>query len=357
MVAQGELENNASSSFLSESGRLLGGHRSSRLSEYESIGVTVLVDQEDQPVVMHDFTGPILTSATETGEGVEGADQANLLERLSSVMDGEVTALLEDLPPSDIGGTATIPSEIASMSKNLIGCGALSLCNGIARAGNSTQNVWAANGWIILFGFIFGYFCWLIAKVCQLTGRTTYRGIWEETVGHQGSLAVSVANALKAAMADLAYATILSDTLKSLLQSIGFDVARVTCLLVITLGAILPLCLLKNLQVLAPFSIVGTSGVVFTAGSMLIRYLDGSYAPGGKFHDDILPMYQPNFGSTNDSLSTAMLPFVCMVYEVRRCMPVTVQGCTFGPFSQRCNHCYSIILGLCDALQFGSLLH
>jgi amino acid permease len=252
------------------------------------------------------------------------SDAANvILERLSAAGGGgtveESMLVMDNLPPSeDPVGQATIPSEIASMAKNLIGCGCLSLSNGIARCANNSRALWTANSWIVLLGFIFGYFCYLIAKICHLTGRTTYRGIWEETVGHRGSVAVSVANALKAAMADLAYATILSDTLKSLLLGFfGWEVPRVSCLLLITGCAILPLCLLKSLNVLAPFSLLGTAGVVFTAGSMVVRYLDGSYQVGGKFHNDIPGEYLPRFGGVDESWSTAILPFVCMVYEVQ----------------------------------------
>jgi amino acid permease len=167
-------------------------------------------------------------------------------------------------------------------------------------------------------GVTFGYFCWLIAKVCKMTGRHTYRGIWQETMGHTGSVGVSIANALKAALADLAYATILADTLNSLFASAGWQVPRVICLFLITVTAILPLCLLKNLHVLAPFSVVGTAGIIFTAIAMAIRYLDGSYQPGGRFHDNIDPSLQPHFGKTNGAWSTGILPFVCMLYEVSR---------------------------------------
>jgi amino acid permease len=120
-------------------------------------------------------------------------------------------------------------------------------------------------------------------------------------------------------MADLAYATILSDTLKTLLLGfLGWDVPRVACLLAITAGAILPLCLLRSLNVLAPFSLLGTAGVVFTAGAMVVRYADGTYQAGGRFHGDVPPEYQPSFGSVDESWSPAILPFVCMVYEVTR---------------------------------------
>ena len=162
---------------------------------------------------------------------------------------------------------------------------------------------------------IFGYFCFLIAKICELTGRHTYRGIWVETVGHQGSWAVSCGTTLKAALQDLAYATILSDTLQSLLAGAGLQVSPVVCLLHITAVAILPLCLLKNLAVLAPCSVVGTAGIALTTLAMLIRYLDGSYQPGGKYHDDIAERYQPEFGTKNGAWGTGILPFVCMVFE------------------------------------------
>lgn len=162
-------------------------------------------------------------------------------------------------------------------------------------------------------GFIYGYFCWLIAKICHLTGRSTYRGIWQETVGHKGSLAVSIGNTLKAAMADLAYASILSDTLKSLFVGMGWQVPRVACLLLITLVAITPLCLLKSMHVLAPFSVVGTSAIGLTTVAMMIRYLDGSYRPGGQFYNDVIPV--PEFGDKNGAWGTGILPFVCMVFE------------------------------------------
>ncbi|KAL7506727.1 hypothetical protein ACHAXN_003971 [Cyclotella atomus] len=201
------------------------------------------------------------------------------------------------------------------MAKNLIGCGSLSLCNGIALCANAPSAIWAGNFWILILGAIFGYFCWLIAKVCNITGRTTYRGIWQETVGSRGSMAVSIVNGLKAGLANLAYTCILADTTLSLFLSAGYNVPRGVCLLIVTFCFILPLCLLKNLHVLAPFSVLGTAGIVFTAGAMLIRYKDGSYEPGGKYFDDIDSSLQPMFGTVNNAWSADILPFVCMAYE------------------------------------------
>lgn len=47
---------------------------------------------------------------------------------------------------------------------------------------------------------------------------------------------------------------------------------------------LLPLCMLKSFAPLAPFSILGILGTMFTAGVLALRLLDGSYAPGGKFY-------------------------------------------------------------------------
>lgn len=47
---------------------------------------------------------------------------------------------------------------------------------------------------------------------------------------------------------------------------------------------LLPLCMLKSFAPLAPFSILGILGTMFTAGVLALRLVDGSYAPGGKFY-------------------------------------------------------------------------
>ena len=130
---------------------------------------------------------------------------------------------------------------------------------------------------------------------------------------------VSIINGLKATGANLAYATILADTTSTLLLSAGIqhDLPRNTCLLLVTGLFVLPLCLLKNLAVLAPFSLLGTFGIILTAVAMAVRYFDGSYAPGGQYHDHIDVSLRPIFGTKNNTWSLEILPFVCMVYEVR----------------------------------------
>ena len=218
----------------------------------------------------------------------------------------------------DFGGSSSLLSEFINISKNLIGGGVLSLSGGIAMYSDSPMAIFSAAFWTTLMGIIFGYYCFLVARVCRITRAATYREMWAETVGEAGAIAVPMANALKAGLGNLAYSSILSQTLNSLLETIGINLSRVTCLFLITSFGVLPLCLLKNLNVLAPFSVLGTSGILFTAFAMGYRYFDGSYAPGGEYYNDNETELHPSFGHRNEQFSFAVLPLVCMLYEVSR---------------------------------------
>ena len=189
------------------------------------------------------------------------------------------------------------------------------MSGGMALFSNDPHAVWYATVWIGILGAMLGYYCLLIGKICQWTGAATYRECWQRTVGDRGALLVSCCIAFNPAMGDLAYAAILSQTFQSLLETIGWRVTRIQSLLGITIVAILPLCLLKNLYVLAPFSVLGTLGVMMTASAMVIRYFDGSYGPGGLYFDDISPDHQPQFGHHLSPCSVQVLPFVCMLYQ------------------------------------------
>lgn len=142
---------------------------------------------------------------------------------------------------------------------------------------------------IAIFGAINAYFFSLIGRVCSTTGATGYREAWEKTVGRETSSLVAIVVMFKAAIGCLAYSMILADSVQSLAFTAGFaGVTRVEALVAVTAVALLPLCLLKDLTSLAPFSLLGVLGVAFTAFVMVLRYLDGSYADGGVFHNSLL---------------------------------------------------------------------
>lgn len=212
----------------------------------------------------------------------------------------------------DIGaGQATILSEVVSMTKNLVGAGVLSLSGGLAIYSNARFAVIAGSFWIFILGAVFGYFALLIAKACKITQSATYRECWEQTRGDNFALIVSLVNALKPALGNLAYSTILSQTFSSLAETAGWNITPSESLYIITVFCLLPLCLLKNLNVLAPFSVLGTFGILMTAAVMWIRCLDGSYREGGQFHEGV----PPDFSGTRNGSVTKILPFLCMVFE------------------------------------------
>jgi amino acid permease len=167
-------------------------------------------------------------------------------------------------------------------------------------------------------GAIFGYYFQLIGKVCSITESATFRETWEDTMGNNGATAVSIVNMVKPALGNLAYSMILADTFRSLFATAGFDtITRTESLLLITVVTILPLCLMKNLDSLAPFSIVGTVGICLTTVAMAWRYFDGSYDPArnGRFVKDLELEMQPLFGTYNGAWTSGVLVFCSMVFE------------------------------------------
>ena len=125
---------------------------------------------------------------------------------------------------------------------------------------------------------------------------------------------------------------ILADTIRALLMTAGIETTRTLALLGVTGTTLLPLCLLKNLSSLAPFSLVGIAGMFYTAIAMAIRYFGGAYkvgsaavkggkatakaaVPAGKFFADVAANYQPKFGDLGASaaLSPSVFILVCML--------------------------------------------
>jgi hypothetical protein len=241
----------------------------------------------------------------------------------------------------EVEGTATSFSVILGMTKGLIGCGALSLSNGIAmftNTSNPSYIIGHSTLWIISMGIIFGYYCYLLGgQLSILTGHHyTYRSIWDHAVGHNiyASFMVSFMTFTKAFLAIIANASILTDTCRTLFQSFVVlsstnhplllyfaSLSRTEVLIFITLTTLTPLCFIKNIQLLAPFSVLGTIGIICTTIAMFIRYSDGTYREGGIYYNDLMihaPQYVPNFNNTKYNAWTIdVLPYVCMVYEVR----------------------------------------
>ncbi|GKY97155.1 hypothetical protein MPSEU_000673900 [Mayamaea pseudoterrestris] len=201
-------------------------------------------------------------------------------------------------PPATttIGG-ASISNEIFNLAKAVVGVGVLSLPAGIAAFGDSPSALIPALGAIALIGVLSAYGFYLIGKVCAYTGATSYKSAWERSVGPSTSWIPAWSTMCKTFLACLAYSMVLADVFTSILT---FTDNRTQVLLGVTVLALLPLCWLKNLSSLAPFSLLGILGMAFTAISMSKRYLDGSYAlnnAAASLLEQVPKHLQPQFGS------------------------------------------------------------
>lgn len=204
----------------------------------------------------------------------------------------------DDKAASTPPGTASVTQLCFNLVKGIVGAGVLSLPAGIAAWASAPSAVVPAIAMIAAIGGLSGYGFALIGRCCAYTNTKSYRDAWSATVGKKSSLIPAVAVTCKTFAAILAYSMILGDTFVSLLATAGIQATKVPTLLGVTSFILLPLCLLKNLSSLAPFSLVGSLGMIYTALAMLVRYLGKSYvAPLGKFATDCAPALRPSFGS------------------------------------------------------------
>lgn len=149
----------------------------------------------------------------------------------------------------------------------------------------------------------------------------------------------------------------------------GIDITRTTALLGITGTTLLPLCLLKNLSSLAPFSLVGVTGMLYTSIAMATRYFQGAYklgspamkkaaaVPAGKFLINVPKNLQPQFGDLGASAawtSPNVFILICMLstaYMAREYHLVFVVACV-------CVHVLEYSLtNTCRRLQCSQILY
>ena len=211
----------------------------------------------------------------------------------ATTADGVADDAEEGIPAGD----ATVTQLIFNLVKGSVGAGVLSLPAGIAAWANAPSAVVPAVALIAAIGGLSGYGFALIGRVCSYTNTKSYRDAWSATVGEKSSWIPAVAVTFKTICAILAYSMILGDTTVSLAATAGYQIAKVPATIILTSAVLLPLCLLKNLSSLAPFSLVGSLGMIYTAVAMVIRYVTKAYAVGGKFANDVAPAFRPAFGS------------------------------------------------------------
>jgi amino acid permease len=213
-------------------------------------------------------------------------------------------------------GSATVLNEIFNLVKGIVGVGVLSLPAGIANFGDHPSVLIPALIMIAGMGLLSGYGFAIIGKVCSYcpVPAQSYRDAWAQSIGPGTSWIPAVSATCKTFLACLALSMVLADTFVGLLRYT--PEARTPVLMALTTLLLLPLCWMKNLSALAPFSLLGILGMGFTALAMTVRYLDGSYAVGtGALVSDVAAHLRPAFGSHGWSsvLQPNALILLCML--------------------------------------------
>jgi hypothetical protein len=209
------------------------------------------------------------TSDEENIQSIHSLRTNGLRDSISKSVSKSIRKMKERMAPHrasvrDMGGTCTMSNEMFNLVKNLVGAGAFGIPSGFAAIANGSRSKYTmipAGGIILLMAVVFGYYFILVGRVCKMTGAASYREAWDRTAGESSTIykriafLVPLSVILMAGLANLAYSMILADTTRSLAARLGYQVSRTACLMCVTIFVLLPLCMVKKLSVLAPFSV------------------------------------------------------------------------------------------------------
>eukprot|EP00965_Chrysotila_dentata_P090116 2974491-Pleurochrysis_carterae.AAC.1 len=153
---------------------------------------------------------------------------------------------------------------IVQIVNNVAGAGILTLAAGMA----------AGVGWIpaiiicLTLGTISGFTFYLIGAACEMTGETSFKGLWSRTLGARSAWVVDGCIALMCLSCAIIYSGILGDVFKALLQLAGVKpsaMLRSATIITLTACVLTPLSLLKDLSALSFTSALGCVAILYTA--------------------------------------------------------------------------------------------
>jgi len=134
---------------------------------------------------------------------------------------------------------------------------------------------------LLIFATAAGYMMYLVSRSMEISGQLSYDKMWIDTIGHGSAWIPPLVIFVVCFGCCLAYACMFGD----LFAGMGLEwFPRTFWVISLACFPLLPLCMLKDLSALAPTSFGALLAVLFTAVMMLVRYFDGTYAPGGAFN-------------------------------------------------------------------------
>lgn len=215
------------------------------------------------------------------------------------------------------GGDATIAVSTFNLAKSIVGAGVLSLPSGIAFFSDAPNAIIPASLLCAVMGVVAAYSFSLIGQACEQHNASSFQDAWAKSVDPNSAWTISAGITAMCFLASIAYSIIIGDSFTSLAATFNlpaFFAKRSNIILAISSLVLLPLCSMKSLAALAPFSLLGLGGTLYTAIVMAIRYMDGSYAKGGKFFETMALAARPIFNTKgSNAISSKLFVLVSML--------------------------------------------
>lgn len=208
---------------------------------------------------------------------------------------------------------ASIGISSFNLAKSIIGAGVLTLPGSIAYFSDEAIGLLPASAITIVMSLLAIYTFTSIGRSCEKTQSSSFRDVWSRSVGPEFSWIVTLSIIGKCFFSSLVYSIVIGDSFSSIASSFNlpaFVSSRSSVIIFLTTFVLLPLCSLKTLNALAPFSFLGLSGTAYTAFFLALRYFDGSYSPGGIYYQTLTKALQPSFGFKKLLFNEKMFVFI-----------------------------------------------
>eukprot|EP00746_Dinoflagellata_sp_MGD_P011326 gnl/MRDRNA2_/MRDRNA2_123712_c0_seq1.p1 gnl/MRDRNA2_/MRDRNA2_123712_c0~~gnl/MRDRNA2_/MRDRNA2_123712_c0_seq1.p1 ORF type:complete len:494 (+),score=37.35 gnl/MRDRNA2_/MRDRNA2_123712_c0_seq1:104-1585(+) len=222
--------------------------------------------------------------------------------------DAERGALSERPRPRTVF-SKEVPLAVVNLIKNIIGSAVLSIPGGIAGIGGEPSLLLPSAVTLVTMASLSSYTFISVGRTCGLQKVSKYHEAYEKCFGERSKWVMTTSTIAYSTLACLTYAIIVGDCFSTLarggilgtwLQANLYARDRRSWI-VFFATAVFPLCTFKKLGHLSFTSLLGCLAKLYLTGFMVLRYLDGSYRPGGRFYASVLT--PPSF-STGDICSS-----------------------------------------------------
>lgn len=181
---------------------------------------------------------------------------------------------------ADSVGTMSGASFVINMFVDICPLGFVPLSSGLKKTGYVPALVL-----LLVVCSMCTYTMGIVGQTAAITGKNTFRSQWEATLGKKTSFVPVLVIVLATLGSCVAYSRFCADLFADALPCFGVTLSRDACLCMFTFLVLMPLCMLKGLSSLSWSSGGGVILLGYAAFIMILRAVDGTYAPGGKYFE------------------------------------------------------------------------